>query len=89
MPVIGVRAAGPLPRQAFRSFLATAGDPSPNPGGGVVGAEFGALTRSSTSPRGFWGGASLSERRGRPARVPLRCTSSARTSPCHPSMEAA
>jgi hypothetical protein len=27
---------GPLPRTAFRSFLATASDPSPNPGGGVV-----------------------------------------------------
>jgi hypothetical protein len=26
---------GPLPRQAFRSFLATAGDPPPNCGGGV------------------------------------------------------
>jgi hypothetical protein len=30
-------AGGPLPRPAFRSFLATAGDPSPNFGGGVVG----------------------------------------------------
>jgi hypothetical protein len=29
-------AGGPLPRPAFRSFLATAGDPSPNFGGGVV-----------------------------------------------------
>jgi hypothetical protein len=29
-------AGGPLPRRAFRSFLATAGDPSPNFGGGVV-----------------------------------------------------
>ena len=37
MPMI-LRAApgGPLPRQVFRSFLATAGDPSPNRGGGVV-----------------------------------------------------
>jgi hypothetical protein len=31
-------AGGPLPRPAFRSFLATAGDPSPNFGGGVVWA---------------------------------------------------
>ncbi len=30
-------ATGPLPRPAFRSFLATAVDPSPNFGGGVVG----------------------------------------------------
>src|SRR5687768_2582168 len=30
--------AGPLPRPAFCSFLATAVDPSPNPGGGVVEA---------------------------------------------------
>src|SRR5690349_10011194 len=28
---------GPLPRPAVCSFLATAGDPSPNFGGGVVG----------------------------------------------------
>ena len=27
---------GPLPRTAFRSFLAKASDPSPNPGGGMV-----------------------------------------------------
>jgi hypothetical protein len=30
-----LRDGGPLPRRPFRSFLATAGDPSPNFGGGV------------------------------------------------------
>ena len=47
-----MRPRGPSPRQAFRSFLATAGDPSPNFGGGVVAA----LSRCSDWPGCVRGG---------------------------------
>ena len=68
--------AGPLPRQAFRSFLATAGDPSPHSGGGVV------VARSRILPplRRSWGVPGRGVRAQREAVKLTRCAKSAAAS---------